>query len=345
MCGICSRSRPSDDLASQPARARNPVAPDSGRARRATVRHGEQRPLPIAALAIAVLPPAALAVTRARRARCPLSAMRRVARTGGPPAARAERTTRSARAAGRRAAPAACDAPRPHVQPRCPRSSRPERPGAAEPRPRRRVGAVHSFRAAGCPCAASWPPSALAGCGGRARRRERRRPSRGRRAPRSRGRSPTSAPRRVARAARPPAPRRCARCRRAPAAPASRLVARSRAATPSSTPTRSPATPRCVGRLDGALTGPQPGDAGRRSRWATSAPTRAALGLDAGRPRHAAPRAPRPRSAASPTCAGARRPAASRLLDNDLRVQRRRRRPRDRVARRAAPPVGLDRPR
>src|SRR3954464_7241328 len=66
----------------------------------ARMRHGEQRPLPIAALAIAVLPPAALAVTRARRA-----PPTRPRREGGPPhrrpvAARAERTTRSARAAG-----------------------------------------------------------------------------------------------------------------------------------------------------------------------------------------------------------------------------------------------------
>ena len=239
--------------------------------------HGELRPLPIAALAIAVLPPVALAVARARDVRCPLSVTRSGAPHRRPARRRAERTTRSARAAGPSARP---DVPRPLPRSRPPRdhpvpSARgptPRRPGPHPPPRRRRFARSARRLPLGGPLAAV----ALAALPAVAPR-----PSRP-----AFPRPPASAPA----AAVPPtsAPRRSAPLgpRRRPAAHPSRRPRRPRegswrgsAATPSSTSTRSRPHPAWSAVSTARSTGRRPGDRGRVALGSLSA-NAAALGLD-----------------------------------------------------------------
>ncbi len=79
------------------------------------------------------------------------------------------------------------------------------------------------------------------------------------------------------------------------------------------------ATPRMLGRLDGTLTGPRAGDPATVAMGYVD-DNAAALGLGAGRRGDAAPRRPRSRSAASRTCAGARRSAGSRCSTTHLQA-------------------------
>ena len=334
MCGICSRrarsrsSLPSGPCAT-PGQLQTPGAHVARQWPRRAAATADRRPRDRGAPA-----------SRARRdpratSRCPLSVMRRVPQHRRPAAARAERTTRSARAGRPSARPAHVPPPLPRLH--APHVTTPSAPLAARrldapsrhPPPRRRRFARPR---AGCPWAAPWPPSRSPRC-----RRSRPPPS----APRSRGRRRRAAaavhrrphPDRPA-PARRPAPPRCARCRPAPARARAALVARPRRPR---RPRRRPdhghaARGRPPRRRAHGPAGRRPG---RRRAAATSAPTPP-------RSASARPTSPRCASRAATTVGGVtylrwRQEAGGvPLLDNDLRVSVDARRPRRRARRRPA---------